>query len=227
MSAFTVAIDGPVAAGKSTIGRLLAQRISALFFDTGILYRAVAHSVLEQGVDPDDDKRVADVASRFHAELREAGGESRLIVSDRDITDELRSPAIDRALPAVSANPAVREHLLDTQRKIVRGRRAIVVGRDIGTVIFPDADLKVYLDADPEIRATRRYEELRDRGIEIDRETVYRDLLARDERDRGRALAPLQVAEDAVIVDASNRDVEAVIELIVELIAERGGRCCT
>lgn len=220
---FTVAIDGPVAAGKTTIGRQLASRINALFFDTGVLYRAVAHAVLNHRVAPDAEDEVARIAQTIAIDLQPAGDDARVIVDGCDITDDLRSPEIDRALPSVSANPAVRRHLLDVQRDIARGRRAVVVGRDIGTVVLPDAELKIYLDAEADVRATRRHDELRERGVEISWDTVRRDLVARDGRDTSREHAPLTKATDAVAVDASDRGVSEVIETILDLVAERGG----
>ncbi|CAN5484807.1 (d)CMP kinase [soil metagenome] len=220
---FTVAIDGPVAAGKTTVGRHLASRITALFFDTGMLYRAVAHAVLNHQIPPDAEDEVARIAESISIDLQQSGEDARVIVDGCDITDELRSPEIDRVLPSISANPDVRRHLLEVQRDIARGRRSVVVGRDIGTVVLPDADLKIYLDAEPDIRATRRYDELRERGVEISWKTVRRDLVARDGRDTSREHAPLTKAADAVTVDASNRSVSEVIDAIVELVVERGG----
>lgn len=222
---FAVAIDGPVAAGKTTVGRMLASRISALFFDTGLLYRAVAHQVLARGIDPEDRAAVAELTSSMNVDLNESGGETRLIIEGQDISNDLRSPEIDRTLPSVSANPEVRRALLSLQRDIVRGRRAVVVGRDIGTVVLSDADLKIYLAARRDVRATRRYEEMRERGVEIDWDTVYQDLLARDERDSSRKHAPLMKADDAVAVDASTRDVPEVVEVIANLVGDRGGLC--
>lgn len=220
---FTVAIDGPVAAGKTTVGRQLASRISALFFDTGVLYRAVAHAVLDHQVSPDADDEVARIAESISIDLEPSGEDARVIVDGSDITDALRSPEIDRALPSISANPGVRRHLLEVQRDIARGRRAVVVGRDIGTVVLPDAELKIYLDAEADVRATRRHDEMREHGVEISWDTVRRDLVARDGRDTSREHAPLTKATDAVTVDASERNVSEVIDAIVKLVAERGG----
>jgi len=222
---FVIAIDGPVAAGKTTVGRMLASRIDALFFDTGVLYRAVAHQVLAHGIDVEDRRAVGDLTASMDVELQDECGETRLVVNGRDISEELRTLEIDRALPSISANPDVRRALLSLQRDIVRGRRAVVVGRDIGTVVLPDAELKIYLDAARDVRAKRRYEEIRERGVEIDWDTVYRDLLARDERDSSRKHAPLTKADDAVVIDASTRDVPEVIDVIAGLVGDRGGLC--
>jgi len=224
-SPFVIAIDGPVAAGKTTVGRMLASRIDALFFDTGVLYRTVAHQVLALGINADDRRAVANLTASMDVDLQDEGGETRLVVNGCDISEELRTPEIDRTLPSVSANPGVRQALLGLQREIVRGRRAVVVGRDIGTVVLPDADLKIYLDAARDVRATRRYEEMLERGVEIDWDTVYRDLLARDERDSSRKHAPLTKADDAVAIDASSRDAPEVVDVIAELVGDRGGLC--
>ena len=224
-AAFTVAIDGPVAAGKTTIGRMLAQATGALFFDTGIVYRAVAHRALARAVDPRDDAAVSGLAASIKIELRDEQGDTRLLADGADISDELRSPEIDRALPPISANPGVRRALLDCQRSAIAGRSAVVVGRDIGTVILPEADLKIYLDAAPQVRAQRRYDELRARGVEIDPGIVLRDLLARDERDSSRAHAPLQQAPDAVVINATDMTAEAVVAVILERVAARQRKC--
>lgn len=224
---FAVAIDGPVAAGKTTVGRLLARELSALFFDTGIVYRAAAHQTLAQGVDPEDADAVAAIAEQLDLQLLNTANGTRLIVDGRDITDELRSPEVDRALPPISANPRVREALLECQRSAVDGLTAVVVGRDIGTVILPDADLKIYLDSGAEVRAHRRHQELRDRGVDISWETVYRDLQARDARDTSRDHAPLEIADGAIVVDATDKGVDEVVQELLGLVRERQKHCDT
>jgi CMP/dCMP kinase len=224
-STFSVAIDGPVAAGKSTIGRRVADELSAIFFDSGIVYRAVAVEVLQRGVRPDDVLAVARIAESINIELERSGGETHLIANGVDVTDMLRTPEVDRALPPIAANTRVRSALLDCQRSAVEGRNAVVVGRDIGTVILPDAALKIYLDADTSTRASRRFEELRDRGIDITLETVYRDLLARDEKDLSRDQAPLRVADGAIVVNASEKSIEEVVNEILSLASERKSIC--
>ena len=210
-SSLSIAIDGPVAAGKTTIGRELARRIDALFVDTGVVYRAVAYLAVKGSVCPEDAAAVQSMARTLDLELVDRDGESKVVVDGEDVTDDLRTPEIDRALPPIAANPGVREALLDVQRRMVRDRRAVVVGRDTGTVILPDADLKVYLDADVQIRATRRHLELLARGVEITFDDVLRDLEARDHQDLTRSHAPLQRAVDAVIVDASEQSVDEVL----------------
>ena len=223
--AFAVAIDGPVAAGKTTIGRLLAEETGALFFDTGLVYRAVAHQTLERGIDPEDAEAVATLAASLDIELENVNGDTRLLADGDDITDALRSPAVDRALPPISANPCVRSALLACQREIVEGRSAIVVGRDIGTIILPNADLKIYLDAATEVRAQRRYDELRERGVDIAQETVLRDLRARDARDTTRDHAPLERAPGAVVVEATDKSIDEVVAEILGLIGVRRAEC--
>lgn len=222
---FTVAIDGPVAAGKTTIGRLLAARMGALFFDTGIVYRAVAHQTLDRNVDPSDDGAVATIAEELDIELKYVDGDTRLVANGTDISDVLRTPEIDRALPPISANPKVRSALLECQRSAIAGRSAVVVGRDIGTVILPDADLKIFLDADMPVRAQRRHQELQERGIDIDYQTVLRDLIARDQRDAERDHAPLAIADDALVVDASEKTIDEVVSEILELVSDRKSAC--
>ncbi len=219
--AYAIAIDGPVAAGKTTVGRLLAESLGALFFDSGVVYRASALQALRSAVDPNDDAKVADTVAAMDLQLENTASGTRLLVDGVDVTDELRTPEVDRALPPISANQRVRRELLGIQRSAVAGHSAVVVGRDIGTVILPDADLKIYLDSASDERARRRYEELRGRGVEISHETVYRDLLERDRRDISREAAPLQIADGAVVVDATGKSVDEVVEQILKVVQER------
>ena len=210
-----VAIDGPVAAGKTTVGRMLAGRIGALFVDTGVVYRAVALQTLAKGICPTDAAAVTSIAEAMDLRIQDRHGESRVILNGDDVTGDLRTPEIDRALPPISANPGVREALLEVQRRMVMDQRAVVVGRDIGTVILPDADLKVYLDADARVRATRRHREMLDRGVEITFDDVFQDLEARDLLDTSRSHAPLERARGAVIVNASQQSIEDVLNEIM------------
>ncbi len=226
--AFVVAIDGPVAAGKTTVGKLLSKRIDALFFDTGVLYRALAMRVLKAGVNPEDRTAVASITCRMNVSLRYPASRSDraadVYLDGRDVTDCLRSPEIDRTLPGVSANPDVRKSLLKMQRDIAHGKRVVVVGRDIGSVIFPDAAFKYFIEATPEVRARRRYLELRERGEAVSYEDVLRDLETRDERDLSRSDAPLLIADGAVVLDATQNSAEEIADRIAAEIAGKNGQ---
>jgi cytidylate kinase len=229
----TVAIDGPVAAGKTTVGGLVARRLGAIAFDTGMLYRAVAHEVVRRGADPNDRDAVAAIAKAIDVKLRppsiDDGRLADVLVDGRDVTGGLRSPEIDRALPPVAANPAVREALLAPQRRIATSGRVVTIGRDIGTVVVPDAEFKFYLDAPADIRAQRRYAEMKERGEAVGEDDVRRDLQARDARDMSRADAPLRRAEDAVYLDSTNLSANEVADAIIEHMrsrrAENAGMC--
>jgi cytidylate kinase len=229
----TVAIDGPVAAGKTTVGGLVARRLGAIAFDTGMLYRAVAHEVVRRGADPNDRDAVAAIAKAIDVKLRppsiDDGRLADVLVDGRDVTGALRSPEIDRALPPVAANPAVREALLAPQRRIATSGRVVTIGRDIGTVVVPDAEFKFYLDAPADIRAQRRYAEMKERGEAVGEDDVRRDLQARDARDMSRADAPLRRAEDAVYLDSTNLSANEVADAIIEHMrsrrAENAGMC--
>jgi cytidylate kinase len=229
----TVAIDGPVAAGKTTVGGLVARRLGAIAFDTGMLYRAVAHEVVRRGADPNDRDAVAAIAKAIDVKLRppsiDDGRLADVLVDGRDVTGALRSPEIDRALPPVAANPAVREALLAPQRRIATSGRVVTIGRDIGTVVVPDAEFKFYLDAPADIRAQRRYAEMKERGEAVGEDDVRRDLQARDARDMSRAEAPLRQAADAVYLDSTNLSANEVADAIIEHMrsrrAENAGMC--
>jgi cytidylate kinase len=211
----TVAVDGPSGVGKSTIGRLVADRYGYLFFDTGALYRAVSHAALRRGVEPGDGEALARLAGTLRIELeRAAAGSGRMYhvrVEGEDVTEELRSAAVERVVSEVSAHPEVRAALLGRQREIARASRSVLVGRDIGTVVLPDADLKVYLDAPLEERARRRHRELLDKDGELSLESVAQELRRRDRIDSERASAPLRIPPDAVVVDTAGKGIEQVL----------------
>lgn len=215
---FTIAIDGSSAAGKSTVGELLADKLDAIAFDTGLLYRAVTLDALERQIDLDDEESVAALARDLELTVTppsvDDGRRHDIWLDGQDITWRLRSTEVDRFLPVVSAYPQVRSALLEPQRKIGRSGRVIMIGRDIGTVILPDADLKIYLDASLEERARRRYHELAARDVPVSFEEVLRDLEHRDSMDSQRALAPLRPADDAVRIETDDLSVDDVVDRI-------------
>lgn len=209
MSATVIAVDGPAAAGKGTLARRLAAALGLPYLDTGLLYRATGRRVLEAGRDP-RDAAAAEAAARS------------LAPADLDRAD-LRGPEADRAASAVAALPAVRAALLDWQRDFGRAHGAVMDGRDIGTVVFPEAPLKLFVTASAEQRARRRWLELRGRGVAADPEAVLAELQARDAQDAGRAVAPLKPAPDAVLLDTTALDAEAAFAAARALVRERLG----
>lgn len=214
----TVAIDGPVASGKTTVGRLLAQKLGARFLDTGSMYRAVALEALRRGIDLDDEEALVDLARSLKMEVVASPQGHRLLVDGRDVTDRLRQPEVDRAVSLVAKVSGVRRALVAQQRAVAEGGPIVVVGRDIGTVVLPCARLKVYLDASPEERARRRWRELKSQGRPAALREVLRDLRRRDALDTGRQDSPLKPAPDAVIVETDDVPVEQVVERVLEAL---------
>lgn len=219
-----VAIDGPAAAGKTTVAERLAERIGALFFDTGLLYRAATLLALRAGVDPGDGPAIAGLLRSCDIAIRPPsvadGRTSDVLIAGEDATPLLRTPEIDRHVSAVSAHPVVRDELLPIQRRIAGQGRVVMVGRDIATVVVPDAGVKVYLDASDAERARRRHRELVLRGLDVPADVVLAELRRRDVADASRASSPLRRADDAVVVDSDGKTVDEVTEEIAG-IAER------
>ncbi len=211
-SIVVVAIDGPAGSGKSTVARRLAESLDLYYLDTGAMYRAVTLAVLAGDVDPDDEAAVADVADRVDIELRADGS---VWVDGADATEAIRSDAVNGAVSAVAANQSVRREMVDRQRRWTRMRGGgVLEGRDIGSVVFPDADLKVYLTASPEVRARRRAGE---QGAG-DVAAVAQDLARRDAYDSGRTHDPLKVADDAHVVDTSDLSIDGVVRQLVSML---------
>jgi cytidylate kinase len=219
-----VAIDGPAGAGKSTVARAVARRLGLLYLDTGALYRAIGWKALEARIDPGDGECLADLCRRIDLRLeRGPDGANHVWVDGVDVTGAIRTPEVSLAASRVSGQPCVRGRLLDLQREAGERGGVILDGRDIGTVVFPDAELKVFLDASPEVRARRRTEEMAARGEAADPERVLAEVRARDEADSGRALAPLKQAPDAVRLDTSGLTLDQVVERVCALVeAARG-----
>jgi len=210
-----IAIDGPAGSGKSTVARALAESLNLQYLDTGAMYRAVTFAVLRSGGDPGDVDSAAAVARSVDLDI----GLERVMVDGVDATLEIRGPEVTRAVSEVASNPAVRHELVARQREWTRQRGGgVLEGRDIGTVVFPDAELKVYLTADPAERARRRAKEVTD----LDYETVAADLARRDALDSNRKADPLVEAGDAVVVDTTGLDIERVVEKVLALLPEAG-----
>ena len=218
----SIAVDGPSGAGKSTLAKMLAEALGYLYVDTGAIYRTVGLSVCRRGVDPGDGAAVVPMLAGLDIDLRHGeDGLQHMYLDGEDVTDEIRRPEISKYASAVSALPQVRAFLMDMQRELARRQNVIMDGRDIGTVVLPGADVKIFLTAAPEDRAKRRYAELLQRGHGGDYETVLRDIIQRDENDTRRAAAPLRQAEDALLVDTTGNSLEESFDVLLNTIKER------
>ena len=212
-----IAIDGPVAAGKTTLSKHLADRLGFSLLDTGAIYRAVALASRRQDIDWSDEPSVATVASQLRIEFRWIDGTNQVLIEGEDVTEAIRTPEMSQGASLVSALPAVRKALLDLQRQLGEQGNVIAEGRDIGTVVFPHADLKVFLTARPEIRARRRHQEWLREGIDDSYEDVLAALKERDARDENRPVAPLAPALDSILIDSSELSIEQVVTQVLEL----------
>lgn len=221
MDNISVAIDGPVGAGKSTIARAAAEKLGYIYCDTGALYRAVALYCVRTGVDLKSPAEIAEKLPEIKAEIRLVEGVQRVFLNGEDVSDSIRTPEVSMAASAVSAVSEVRATLLDIQRNIAAANNVIMDGRDIGTVVLPNANVKIFLTAAAEIRAKRRYDELCAKGERVSFEEVLDDLNKRDYNDSHREIAPLKQAEDAVLADTSGMDFEQSVELVCGIIAEK------
>ena len=222
MKHVSIAIDGPSGAGKSTLARQLAERLNYLYVDTGAIYRTVGLAARRAGLDPQDVPAVAALLPTLHIDLRyEADGLQHMLLNGEDVSQAIRQPEVSMYASKTSALPEVRAFLLQMQRDLAATRDVIMDGRDIGTVVLPDASVKIFLTAAPEMRARRRYEELRARGDDVTYEEVLADLLRRDENDISRAAAPLRQAEDAVLVDTTDLDLEESLHKLINTVRER------
>lgn len=217
-----IAIDGPAGAGKSTIARGVARELGLQLIDTGAIYRAVAFEALEHGVSLQDGAACAEIARGLDFAFELHGERNRIWCNGEELGAEIRAPRISLGASHVSALPEVREALLELQRKLGRQRSSVLEGRDIGTVVFPDADLKIFLTASPEERARRRVEQLAERGEHVDYEETLAEIRERDERDETRAHAPLRQAEDALAIDSTRQSIDEVIARVAALARERG-----
>lgn len=219
-----IAIDGPGGAGKSSLAKAVAKELEIIYVDTGALYRTIGYYMLNHGINPADAQAVANELGNFKLELTYVDGEQVILLDGVNVKDAIRTPEISMAASNVSAIKEVRSFLLDTQRSIAKQHSVIMDGRDIGTVILPDAEVKIFLTASPEARAKRRFEELKAKGKEVSYEQVYTEMAERDKNDSTRDIAPCVPAEDAILLDNSGMTAEETTEAVIKIIkkAEKG-----
>ncbi len=216
-----IALDGPAASGKSTLGNKLANSLGYLFFDTGIMYRAITWIALQHDMNLKDEAAITKLAENAHIDIRppsiDDGRPCDVVIDDKDVTWDMRGSEVDANVSVISAYAGVRKALSEQQRRIGMRGKVVMVGRDIGTVVLPEADLKVYLDASAEERAKRRYDELISRGEKVVYDEILKKVIERDRIDSTRAVAPLRPADDAVIIDSDKMDAEQVFVHVLEL----------
>ena len=217
----TIAIDGPSGAGKSTVGRALAKRLGYLYIDTGAMYRAVALKVMEKALAEGEESRLSALISSLDISFVERGKETSVLCDGKDVTEAIRSPGISRLASDISRKKIVREALVQKQREMGRGGGVVLEGRDIGTVVFPDAEVKFYLDADTEERGKRRFKELVEKGMKVDFNDTLEEVRKRDHSDMNRAISPLRKAGDAFFIDSTGRRVEEILEEMVQRVMAR------
>jgi cytidylate kinase len=218
-----IAIDGPSASGKSTTARIVAERLGYLYIDTGAMYRAIALKVLQGGFDVEDEGNISKLVEETQVTLRQERGELKVYLDGRDVTRELREPVVSNAASAVSVIPKVREALVREQRIMGRGGGIVVEGRDVGTVVFPDAELKIFMVADERGRALRRQREHSLTGTYVELELLMKEMQERDMRDSTRSISPLRKADDAIELDTSDLTVEQQVEFVLKEAAKRIG----
>ena len=219
---FNIAIDGPAGAGKSTIARLAAKRLGFVYVDTGAMYRAIALYFLRKGIRPEDVQTIASLVQGADSTIRYVDGTQQVILNGEDVSGQIRTEEVGNMASATSAIPAVRAHLLELQRNLAASANVIMDGRDIGTCILPDADVKIFLTASTSVRAMRRYRELQEKGMMCNLEEIEQDIIERDARDMNRETAPLKQAEDAMLLDSSDMTLEQVVQAILEAAFSRG-----
>ena len=213
-----IAIDGPAGAGKSSIAKLVAKKLSFVYVDTGAMFRTVAYYFLSQGKDPSDAEMVTEECEKISISIEYKDGAQHIFLDGTDVSTEIRQEEVGKNASVVAKNQAVRNRLLALQRQMAEKQDVIMDGRDIGTVVLPDAQVKIYLTASASVRAERRYKELVEKGESCNLKKIEEDIIARDEQDMNREIAPLKQAEDAVLVDSSYMTIEEVVDKIIEIV---------
>jgi cytidylate kinase len=217
----TITIDGPSGAGKSTVAKALAKRLGFIYIDTGAMYRVVAFEMRKGRMRFEDEDTLFQWASSLQINFLDRKGETHVLCNGKDLTQEIRSPEISLLASEFSKRRGVREALVKMQREMGEGGGVVLEGRDTGTVVFPSAGVKFYLDAQPEERARRRYEELTGKGMNVNFEETLEEVIQRDHNDMNRSLSPLRRAEDAIVIDSTSRSAEEVVEAMLRLVQEK------
>ena len=213
-----IALDGPSGAGKSTVARLLAQKLGYIYIDTGAMYRAIGWKARHEGIDLSDEQKLADLCQRTEVLIRKDNRDPKVYVDGRDVSGEIRTPEMGMMASTVSKSPAVRARLLMLQRELGKNGGVVMDGRDIGTVVFPDADVKFFLDASAGERGRRRYLELKAKGMDVDLARITQEIEDRDKQDSSRTLAPLKKAEDALLFDTTGMSIDGVLDSMLKVV---------
>ncbi|MFH0771803.1 MAG: (d)CMP kinase [Candidatus Omnitrophota bacterium] len=213
-----IAIDGPAGSGKSTVAKIVADKLDYLYIDTGAMYRALTLKALKLNIDLTNENSLADLARRTDVKLAQINGALRVYLDNEDVTKDIRTPEVTNSVKYVASVRGVREHMVALQRRIGEKGAVVLEGRDIGTVVFPSADKKFYLDASFDVRVGRRYKEFRETAVDVAQEEVKADLKKRDDSDINRSIGPLKKADDAILVDTTNLTIDAVVKRILNLI---------
>jgi cytidylate kinase len=216
-----IAIDGPAGAGKSTIAKKLAKKLAFVYVDTGAMYRAMAYYFLQNGIAPDDEQAIAAACPKVDVTIVYENGEQQVLLNGENVNGVIRTEEVGNMASATSVYPVVRTKLVELQRQLATKTDVIMDGRDIGTCVLPNADVKIYLTASAAERARRRYKEQTERGVDCDIKEIERDIIARDEQDMNREVAPLRQAEDAVLVDSSDMTIDQVVDEIIRIYQEK------
>ena len=215
---FIVAIDGPAGSGKGTVTKLVGEKLGLVNIDTGATYRCVTLAAINKGYKLEEENKIVNLLNEIDIEFKKKENEEKVLLNGKDVTKEIRSKEVNEMVSQVSHIPKVRENMANFQRKIAEGKNVIMEGRDIGTNVFPNADVKIYLDATPEERAKRRMKQNEEKGIESNYEEILENIKFRDHNDKTSSVAPLKQAEDAIYIDSSNLSIEEVTEKIIEII---------
>ncbi|CUU09994.1 cytidylate kinase [Candidatus Kryptobacter tengchongensis] len=216
MKKIIIAIDGPAGSGKSTTARLVAQKLGYIYIDTGAMYRALTLKVIELGINPNDESLITKIAENTKIELLYENGNLKVILDGKDVSEKIRSPEVTSLVSIVSAHPKLRDIMVKKQRELGRNGGVVMDGRDIGTVVFPDADLKIFMTADVRERAKRRQKELKAQGFDVEIEKLIKEIEERDKFDSTREIGPLKKADDAIEIDTTNLTIDEQVELVLK-----------
>ena len=220
---YNIAIDGPAGAGKSTIAKKLAKELGYVYVDTGAMYRAIAYYFLQNQVDVNDEEAIASACPNVNVTIAYQNGDQQVLLNGENVNGVIRKEEVGKTASTTSVYPVVRAKLMDLQRELATKENVIMDGRDIGTVVLPNADVKIFLTASSKVRAKRRYDELTEKGVECDFDEIEKDIIDRDYRDMHRETAPLKQAEDAILLDSSELDIDGVVNRMKEIIKEAIG----